>query len=46
MTVDELKNEIRTARRLTKGIIGINIMFAVRQFATMVQSAIEEKKLT
>jgi len=43
MTVDELKNEIRTARRLTKGIIGINIMFAVRQFATMVQSAIEEK---
>ncbi len=43
MTVDEMKNEIKTARRLTKGIIGVNIMFAVRQFASMVQSAIEEK---
>ncbi|OPZ74613.1 MAG: Nitronate monooxygenase [Firmicutes bacterium ADurb.Bin456] len=43
MTVDELKNEIKMARRLTKGIIGINVMFAVRQFASLVQSAIEEK---
>lgn len=43
MSIEELKNEIRTARRLSKGIIGINIMFAVRQFASLVQAAIEEK---
>ena len=39
----ELRNEIRAARRLTPGIIGINIMFAVRQFANLVHTAIEEK---
>ena len=43
MSVEELKNEIRLARQLTKGIIGINIMFAVRQFANLVHEAIEEK---
>lgn len=43
MTVEELKDEIRQARRMTDGIIGINIMFAVRQFATMVHEAINEK---
>lgn len=43
MSISELKNEIRTARKNTKGIIGVNIMFAVRQFAALVQSAIEEK---
>lgn len=43
MTIQELKNEIRTARHFTKGIIGINIMFAVRQFASLVHTAIEEK---
>ncbi len=43
MTIQELKDEIRTARRVTKGIIGINIMFAVRQFASLVHAAIEEK---
>lgn len=43
MTIQELKNEIRTARRFTKGIIGINVMFAVRQFASLVHAAIEEK---
>lgn len=40
---EELRNEIRAARRLTPGIIGINIMFAVRQFASLVHTAIEEK---
>jgi NAD(P)H-dependent flavin oxidoreductase YrpB (nitropropane dioxygenase family) len=40
---EELRNEIRAARRLTPGIIGINIMFAVRQFANLVHTAIEEK---
>ncbi|MDD2554202.1 MAG: nitronate monooxygenase [Desulfotomaculaceae bacterium] len=43
MSLDELRNEIRTARRSSKGIIGINIMFAVRHFATLVHTAIEEK---
>lgn len=43
MSTDELVNEIRTARQMTRGIIGINIMFAVRQFATLVHAAIEEK---
>ena len=43
MGVDELREEIRTARRLSTGIIGINIMFAVRNFANMVHAAMEEK---
>ncbi len=43
MSLEELKNEIRTARSNSKGIIGINIMFAVRQFAALVHTAIEEK---
>lgn len=43
MSLDELRSEIRMARSLTKGIIGVNIMFAVRQFANLVQTAIEEK---
>ncbi len=43
MSLDELRNEIRTARSNSKGIIGINIMFAVRQVAALVHTAIEEK---
>lgn len=43
MSLDELRNEIRAARKLSGGIIGVNIMFAVRQFASLVQAAIEEK---
>lgn len=42
MSFDELRNEIRLARSLTKGIIGINIMVAARQFAGIVKTAIEE----
>lgn len=42
MTMDELKQEIRKARELTKGIIGINIMFAAAEFANAVKTAIEE----
>jgi len=42
MTFDELRNEIRLARSLTKGIIGINAMVAARQFANLVSTAIEE----
>jgi len=42
MTFDELRQEIRLARSLTKGIIGINIMVAARQFANIVKTAIDE----
>ena len=42
MTVDELRNEIRLARSLTDGIIGINMMVAARSFAVMIKTAIEE----
>ncbi len=42
MTFDELRHEIRLARSLTKGIIGINIMVAARQFAGIVETAIDE----
>lgn len=42
MTFDELRYEIRLARSLTKGIIGINAMVAARQFAGLVKTAIEE----
>ncbi|MDW7675142.1 MAG: nitronate monooxygenase [Bacillota bacterium] len=43
MSVEELKEEIRKARELTDGIIGINIMFAVTEFANLVKTAINEK---
>jgi NAD(P)H-dependent flavin oxidoreductase YrpB (nitropropane dioxygenase family) len=42
MTVDELRNEIRLARSLTDGIVGINMMVAGRSFAIMIKTAIEE----
>lgn len=42
MTFDELRYEIRLARSLTKGIIGINAMVAARQFAGLVKTAIDE----
>ncbi|NPV92410.1 MAG: nitronate monooxygenase [Firmicutes bacterium] len=42
MDIDELKREIRRARELTRGIIGINCLFAVRNFADLVKTALEE----
>ncbi|MDP3015030.1 MAG: nitronate monooxygenase family protein [bacterium] len=38
-----LRNEIRKARELTKGIIGVNIMVALTNFADLVRTAVEEK---
>ncbi len=44
MTVDELRLEIREARRIAKnGTIGVNVMFAVREFSTLVKTALQEK---
>lgn len=42
MGFDELRHEIRLARSLTKGIVGINIMVAAREFARYVDTAIDE----
>ena len=38
-----LRSEIRKARELTKGILGVNIMVALTNFADLVKTAIEEK---
>ncbi len=38
-----LRREIRTARAKTKGILGVNIMVALSDFADLVRTAIEEK---
>jgi nitronate monooxygenase len=43
MSLDELRAEIRKARELSQGIIGVNVLFAVSEFATLVKGAIEEK---
>ena len=40
--VRALKNEIRKARELTKGILGVNIMVALSNFADFAKTAIEE----
>jgi NAD(P)H-dependent flavin oxidoreductase YrpB (nitropropane dioxygenase family) len=37
-----LRNEIRKARRLTKGILGVNILGAMTNYEDMVNTAIEE----
>jgi nitronate monooxygenase len=39
--VDELKEDIRKAKRMTDGVIAVNIMFAVRQFMEAVMASIE-----
>lgn len=38
-----LRREIRTARRLTDGIIGVNIMVALEDFHQLLEVAIEER---
>lgn len=44
MSVDELRSEIRAARKLAcNGRIGINVMYAVRNFAELVKAALQEK---
>ena len=42
MTNYELRYEIRLARSLTSGIIGINVMVAARKFSEIVKTAIDE----
>jgi nitronate monooxygenase len=38
-----LQREIRKARSMTQGVLGVNIMVALTNFADMVRTAIEEK---
>ncbi len=38
-----LRNEIRKAKKLTSGILGVNIMVALTNFGEMVRTSIEEK---
>lgn len=42
MAIEELRNEIRKARELSNGIIGVNVLFAVSEFADLVKTAISE----
>lgn len=42
MSCDELRAEIRKARELAKGIIGVNVLFAVKDFADLVKASIKE----
>jgi len=42
LTVDELKAEIKKARSMTDGIIGVNIMFAARGFMKLLRASVEE----
>jgi NAD(P)H-dependent flavin oxidoreductase YrpB (nitropropane dioxygenase family) len=41
--IDGLRNEIRKAREMTKGILGVNIMSVLSDFPDMVRTALEEK---
>lgn len=42
MSECELRDEIRDARSRTRGIVGVNVMFAVRKFAELVKAALDE----
>lgn len=42
-SIHGLKEELRKARAATKGIIGVNVMVAMSNFADMVKTAIAEK---
>jgi len=42
LSVDELVAEIRAARAATNGVVGVNIMVAVRKFKELVQAAMAE----
>lgn len=41
--INALRTEIRTARKLTDGILGVNIMLAVSDFDQMLKTAFEEE---
>jgi NAD(P)H-dependent flavin oxidoreductase YrpB (nitropropane dioxygenase family) len=42
LDVDEFRAEVRKARQATAGVIGVNVMVAVRKFRELVRAAMEE----
>lgn len=42
MTIDELRDQIRSAHDMTSGVFGVNIMVAARVFKDLVRAAMEE----
>ncbi len=40
--IEAIRNEIRNAKALTKGILGVNIMTVITNFSDMVRTSIEE----
>lgn len=42
-SIEGLKEELRKAREATRGIVGVNVMVALTNFADMVRTAINEK---
>ena len=40
--IEAIKNEIRKAKKLSKGILGVNIMSVITNFSDMVKTSIEE----
>lgn len=42
LTVQELRDEIRAAKAATNGLIGVNVMVAVRNFPELVKASLEE----
>ncbi|MGO4886849.1 NAD(P)H-dependent flavin oxidoreductase [Anaerobacillus sp. MEB173] len=45
ISIDEMKAQIRKARELTKGVgyIGVNVLYAMNDFADTIKAAMEEK---
>lgn len=43
MTPEELSREIRTAKGLSTGYIGVNVLFAAKEFAELMLTAMREK---
>ena len=41
--INVLRNEIRKAREMTKGVLGVNIMSVLSDFSDMVKTSLEEK---
>lgn len=42
LSEDEMRAEVRSAREETDGIVGVNVMVAVRKFKELVQAAMQE----
>lgn len=43
MKAPELKSQIQKVKKMTKGIVGVNIMFAVKEFPSLLKTAIDER---